>query len=222
MVKRRRLRQLERQFRRRTVDRIRAIQARLDSLSTTHSVLRYFIVEAQRTLEGGLLLPALLVVTTLLELRVRLAVLDHRLLGMSGKRRKTSAGKILREIEEDRSFGFAKMLDELHKAKIITNVDKNRLTNLYKSTRIPLHHAITGRFIRDRAEQENLVLLDDIGGRSGSHKFELVVEDYALPELEKTCDAIELLNRKVAAQHLLAFFFQALEKDGSQNYQKSH
>ncbi|OFW31422.1 MAG: hypothetical protein A3J28_07175 [Acidobacteria bacterium RIFCSPLOWO2_12_FULL_60_22] len=127
------LRSLDRQFGARTVTRIRRIQARFKTLGTTWSVTRYFVVEIDRALEGGLLLGSLLIATSLLELTVRLSVLEHRHADERRKASPRSARKILKEIEEDRQLTFARMLRELKDAQIFTEADVTRFNGLYTS-----------------------------------------------------------------------------------------
>ena len=64
-------RPLEEQFEPEAVRRIRSVQERLDRLQITYHASRYFVVEATRCLEAGLLLAALQVSTAMLELLVR-------------------------------------------------------------------------------------------------------------------------------------------------------
>jgi hypothetical protein len=64
-----------------------------------------------------------------------------------------------------------------------------------------LHHAITGRFARARADSGSIEFLDEIGlldYRSADH-FEQAIEDHSLSEIEECCKLLESIRTQGGA-----------------------
>jgi hypothetical protein len=111
---------------------------------------RLFAWELQRCPGAGLLLAALHVACSLLELRVR-----QRVLLMRGK----AAGEaghpdwpgLQTLLEEDRRRGgFKALADELTEGNVFAADGGETAKRFYDAVRIPIHHAIVARYARTR------------------------------------------------------------------------
>jgi len=151
------IRRLEERFEASTVEQIRALQLRLERLQITFSASRYFGAETIRCLEAGLILAALQVSTSMLELLVRETVIDRRM-GRVATSPRTDLDalecSLMREAEEDRSLSFVGMVRELEQHQALNADEADRLRSTYRDIRIQLHHAIIGRFVRQRGPTE--------------------------------------------------------------------
>ncbi|HTT20907.1 MAG TPA: hypothetical protein VMG82_18375 [Candidatus Sulfotelmatobacter sp.] len=115
----------------------------LDHLSDFRTGYKLYTSEIQGCLTGGLLLAAGSVSCALLELFVRDLTVAHRVHSRyEGDMR--LRGRVEREIEGDRHFGFSEMLKELQ-LTVITPGDATKLREFYDQTRIPLAHALVRR-----------------------------------------------------------------------------
>lgn len=139
------------------MEQIRALQLRLERLQITFSASRYFGAETIRCLEAGLILAALQVSTSMLELLVRETVIDRRM-GRVATSPRTDLDalecSLMREAEEDRSLSFVGMVRELEQHQALNADEADRLRSTYRDIRIQLHHAIIGRFVRQRGPTE--------------------------------------------------------------------
>ncbi len=194
------MRKLDKQFSRSKLKRIREIERRLQSLKSPVEQfdVRYLSLEAVGSLEAGLLFASLQVMTSLLEFIARHLFIYHRSLDATSRSRATRDDLIYdisKAIEEDRSFGFPKLLEELKAIKIFTTREVRKMLELYKRIRNPIHHAITGRYARSRDKYGFHEVFKLRGGR----EFEEAIERHAIPELELVCSAIESILAKFAA-----------------------
>jgi hypothetical protein len=144
------LRPLEEQFTKRTLLRIRKLQADLDSLPCREGAGRYYSKELKYALEAGLLLASLHLAASLLELYVR-----DLLIISTAKKTDDRKKQILDELEiyyEDstnpKQWFFSNIVDELQNQKIISDLDAKNVKAYYQDIRIPIHHGLTRRFLR--------------------------------------------------------------------------
>jgi hypothetical protein len=195
-----RIRSLEAQFSTDTVAQLRAIQQRVAQLETLRVIPRYVTVEIARCLEAGLLLAAIQVACSAWELVVRLAVVAARsgtVTTASQPDRARLASELLTAAEEDQRLTLFPMVNELVRYQVLTNEDAVAMQSLYRSVRIPLHHGIVGRYIRQRSD----VTISEIMGNSpalSGREFEEQLESHAVSELDRIFDQVELLCRRRA------------------------
>lgn len=196
-------RRLEERFEASAVERIRTLQQRLQHLQITFSASRYFGAETIRCLEDGLILAALQVSTSMLELLVRETVIDRRM-GRVAKLPGTDLDALeytlIREAEEDRSLVLPRMVVELVEYQVLTADEADRLRSTYLDMRIQLHHAIIGRFVRQRSPSELREFREKAGLAkfSDPEDFEKILETQGISELEKVMSCIELIVSKGA------------------------
>jgi hypothetical protein len=163
------IRKLEKQFSPKKVTRIRKLQTDISSLHFNGGAGRYFAIELINTLEAGLLLASLHLSCSLLELCVR----DLLIYISSPKtKRQDFMDTRVNEIEEQYEDGdkpmwtFHKMINELSQRKIIIKKDADKIKNFYERVRIPIHHGLTRRFVREHNDSP-VDFFDDIkNGRS--------------------------------------------------------
>jgi hypothetical protein len=122
------IRPLERQFEPDTVERIRALQRSLQSLPFEGRPARYLASEIVRCLEAGLLLAALQVALSLLELFFRDLLISIRFHQVSdgsdtlvGPWRKLD--QISEDIEDGSRLDFYSILDELVESAVVDQED---------------------------------------------------------------------------------------------------
>jgi hypothetical protein len=198
-----RVRPLDEQFEPEEAARIRSVQDRLAALKIRFDVSRYFVVEIIRCLEAGMLLSGLLVATALLELLVRVAVVNRRV-SVTPSTSTVEPGKVILEIhravEEDRSLGFSTLVMELEGIGVLSTSEAAELRRIYSSNRIPLHHAIIHRFIRFHTDPEWRDFLDESGlaAFSTGRDFEEAIETQAISLLEEVCSGVEQVVSKGA------------------------
>lgn len=120
----------------------------LEDLANPIAAYKIYTSEIQGCLSVGLLLAALSVSTSLLELFIRDLAVAHRILSRYGGDMNLT-GRIETEIEEDRQTTFDSMLKELE-LTVITPQDGEALRTFYRETRIPIAHALIRRMTGDR------------------------------------------------------------------------
>ena len=197
------IRSLAEQFEAEAVGQIRSAQERLDRLQITYHASRYFVVEAIRCLEAGLLLAALQVSSAMLELLVRETLAQARMSETKSATRSdmnTLAYRFVKEAEEDRSLSFPRMIDELVDRSILDSAEADLLKVRYSSTRNQLHHAIVGRFVRERSPSDLRDFIESIGLAhfSDARAFEEIIESQGVEELGAILSAIEVVVAKGA------------------------
>ena len=183
------IRRLDEQFEAQTVLRLRAIQASIASLPFKGGAGRYYAKELIYSIEAGLLLASLHIISSLLELFVR-----DLLISVSANR-STRSDVNINDIErkyEDESkplWTFSKMLDALSTQNIIGRADVDALKSFYRDVRIPLYHGLTRRFVRihdgyaPETDTENS--FDIFLGRTiRAHRIEDHLEESAISLLE--------------------------------------
>jgi hypothetical protein len=200
------IRPLEHQFEPEKVQKIRELEKSFQSLRSQFKVeaARYFVSEIVRCLEAGVLLAALEVATSLLELFV-LALLiaarreDHvfqHSVPSSQIFPPSPEDQIEREITDVKRLSFNSMVDEWAERRSIGQSDADAIKDFYKTVRIPIHHGLTRRFIcpsPDIDMQDDFLaglFLAGLGRRARLHKFEEVIEDGSLRHLSSIVDFI--------------------------------
>lgn len=157
--------------------KVRAISQLIDELEDLDNPMaayKIYTSEIQGCLSVGLLLAALSVSTSLLELFVRDLAVAHRVLSRYGGDMK-QRGRVETEIEEDRQTTFDSMLKELE-LTVITPQDGEALRKFYRDTRIPIVHALIRRMTGDRIFADVFPV--------GLHDIEKRIDDAALAEIK--------------------------------------
>lgn len=146
------IRPLEEQFKSHKVKRIRTIQALLCSSIYDDSVGKYYIEEINKSLEAGLWLASINLINSFLEIVIRdllfySLVKDLNINPSFGE----DASKLQQKLENSRDpeWSFDRIITELYNRQVINGFDKFKLKNYYKKVRIPIHHGISQRFVRD-------------------------------------------------------------------------
>lgn len=204
------IRPLEHQFEPEKVQKIRELEKSFQSLRSQFDIeaARYFVSEIVRCLEAGLLLAALEVAASLLELFV-LALLiaarreDHvfqHSVPSSQIFPPSPEDQIEREITDVKRLSFNSMVDEWAKRRSIGQSDADAIKEFYKTVRIPIHHGLTRRFIcpsPDIDMQDDLLARISLGRSGRDHRFEKVIEDDSLSHLSSIVDFIERYSNLV-------------------------
>lgn len=149
-----------------------------DRISSARPGYVVFSSEIRGCLFNGLLLAALGVSSSLLELFVRDLVvalrIQQRYSGDMGLR-----GQVENDLEADRQLGFVQMVQELTDL-VITPADAKELERFYDSIRIPLSHGLIRRFTSDGTGWLE-DLFADVARRS---KLEDAIESRAIGAIE--------------------------------------
>ena len=144
------------QFEPEKADRIRSLAGRIRSILTGAGGIRYFCLELARTLEAGALLAAIHVASSLLELSAR-QLLVFSLADDSDAKTENEElfprpiDVLEYEIEDDRRLSMYEILEELTDHGIIDESEKDKIEGFYSDIRIPIHHGITRRFVREES-----------------------------------------------------------------------
>jgi hypothetical protein len=172
----------------------------LRSLRSEGRASRIYINEIVEAIHLGLLLSAIELSTTLIEIWIRDLLVIERLKKNTYRSKHelhARLTKIDREIEGlDYGMSFRKMCNELRELESITAVELNWLLSQYERIRTPFHHGISGRivdpdnraedFLNDGSSKEAMFLAGIIG--SAPHRRANDLEDHvysaALPVLE--------------------------------------
>jgi len=183
------IRPLEQQFEPDKLQRIKELERLFESLSHQSGAAGYFTSEIVRCLDAGLLLAALEVATSLLELFVKDLLIAARLESSASQHRLPSfelpGNQMERKIEDVERLYFNGMIDELANRRIIEGSDAEAIKDFYKSVRIPVHHGLTRRFIRLSSgvrEDDSFAALS-LGRLGRFHKFEEVIEENSIRHL---------------------------------------
>lgn len=155
---------------------------------------KYFINEIISCLEAGLLLAALEVATSFLELFVRELLIVARC-GSSGTlggkpSRQLFFDKVRREIEDEERLSFGGMADELEGLEVIDPSDAYGIKDFYKTVRVPVHHGLTRRLICGPSYIPGEDWLDLLfpGSWDRLHKVEQLFEDDSITHLHDIAD----------------------------------
>lgn len=139
-----------------SANRLHIMSLALLELRTDGRASRVYINEIAAAIENGLLLAAIELSTTLLEIWIRdlLVVYKVRQVGVQSKiELRYLLTKIDREIEGiKRGVMFEGMCKQLLILRAIEQCEHDKLVSIYKEIRIPLHHGISGRLIEPTGE----------------------------------------------------------------------
>lgn len=178
------IRPLEEQLEYEKVKQFRLLIEAFRELDIPNGPGTYFRYEIIHSLEAGLLLAAIELSASLLELVVRdlVAKLREKKYGLLQKYGSYfSALKRRLDLENDRTMMFLQLLKELESNAIITSENADPVRKFYKYVRIPLHHGLTGRYISKSLQSPS----DDLFAVmfTASHSFEESIEQRAFEEL---------------------------------------
>jgi hypothetical protein len=182
------IRKLEKQFTPKKVTRIRALQTDISSLHFNGGAGRFYALELIYSLEAGLLLASLHLSCSLLELCVR-----DLLIYISSPKTKQQdfIDTQVNETEEQYEDGnkpmwtFHKMINELSERKIITKKDANKIKKFYERVRIPIHHGLTRRFVRENNDSPvDFLGAIKIGRSNRIHLLDEQMEDISINLIE--------------------------------------
>jgi len=194
------LRPPEQQFNINDAAKVRSFQGRLRSIRTTGRASDYFLFESINCLEAGLILAALQVSTSALELRARELWILVNVRAMDDK--KGNAFQVEISIEQDRGLLFAGLVDALQLHSIISPIDCDRLKDIYKGIRIPMHHGIVRRYINNKepnANSESLeILLRRVvaGFSTNQDEVESILEKHGIEDMGEIIAGLEILTSK--------------------------
>lgn len=185
-------RSLDEQFEAPKASKIRRIAEQFRSVANVGGGIRYFALEVVQCLQAGLLLSALHVASSLLELSVR-KLLINRL--FAEKRSSDDEGPMLNEllndveheIEDREQLGFQAIVDKLKSLSVIEEEEAEKLKTFYSDVRIPIQHGITRRFVREERNlkgEEDPLALFELDHMIRFHKFEEAIEDNSLKYLQ--------------------------------------
>jgi hypothetical protein len=197
-------RPLEQQFKAKTVTKIRGLIKSLQSLNVPAGPSNYYVFEIIRALETDLLLAAVELAASLLELMVRELVarlreknayLNHEIgpyLGASARRL---------DLEYERHLMFHQLVDELESSGIVTSANADLVRKFYREIRIPLQHGLTLRYVSQSQNSPSSDLLAVLQA-SCINSFEEDFEKRALEELKTVIHFIAVYSgkKKIAKQ----------------------
>lgn len=184
------VRPLQEQFEPETVDRIGKLKIAFQSLPFQGEPARYLTREIVGCLEAGLLLAAVQVALSLLEMFFRellVVVLFKEKYDEDIPSAHLLLDRIRQQIEDGRSprYDLYLILDQLTKRGIVEKRDAGGIKTLYKNVRIPIHHGLTRRFVKlsmgssGNEELEQLFL-----SLARFQQFDEMIEDRSLGHLE--------------------------------------
>lgn len=173
----------------------------LNSLPREKRASHIYINEIAEAIYLGLLLAAIELSTTLIELWIRDLLVIERLKQTNYRSKHellVQLTKIDREIEGLKNgMSFRKMCEELKDQESITGTEFDWLLSLYETVRTPFHHGISGRivdpdnrygdFLNEDSPKEAMFLIRIFGSvpHRRADDLENSIYDLALPVLEK-------------------------------------
>ncbi len=175
------IRNLDKQFEPPIVIRIRYLQEKISSIGFVGGVGRIYAKELVHSLEAGLFLASLHLSSSLLEVFVRdLLIFGYPKDSKTEKEFINKLNIVEKHIEDSKKpqWSFSKMTDDLHKHSVITEFESKRLKKFYNTTRIPILHGLSKRFMRFHGEKLISEYLDPKLYRG--HSFEEEIENNAL------------------------------------------
>jgi len=199
-------RSIEEQFEPDVALKLRLLEGRLEAVRTTGRASDYFIFEAVSSLDRGLLLATLQLVTAALELRARELLIQYAIAAAEPPARREVADQIQISIEQNRVYLFCGILSALEERGLIDVDERCQLKRIYQEIRIPLHHGIVGRYSRRGSADDDDSVVDSVldalwAGYRGHHTtsetdMESLVENYAVEDLGRVVTGVELLTSK--------------------------
>jgi hypothetical protein len=185
----------------------------LASLPFKDGAGRLYAKELLYSLEAGLLLASLHITASFLELFVRDLLIYATSRNTSVSDRLDLLLNALEKQYEDGTkpqWTFPKIVDELQSREVVSNSDAEEIKKFYKKVRIPIHHGLTRRFVRNHGEFEFEVESDSIldnllfGRLDRAHTLEKQLEEIAIQLIEVAVSFIKVYAPYVAGQHRLA------------------
>lgn len=144
-------RNLEEQFEPAVVERLRLVSGACLALRVSGRVSNYYLLEISRAIDHGMLLAAVELATTLLEIWLRDLLVIRKATQTPAKSAHELRWRMTkhdREIEGvKRGAGFAAIVDELRKLEVLDDHETSWLKGTYEQLRTPLHHGIGGRIV---------------------------------------------------------------------------
>jgi len=184
------IRGFEEQFEEETILKIRQLLKRIASFSMPAGVSHYYAVDLSLCLQAGALLAALQVASSLLEIFIRETVIERASEAYSDSHK--PVGAFQNKLEEMRNVGFKQMANELASSGIISIEDAKIAIQFYDDVRIPIHHGLPARFVRDTGKHQ--LIMDTLFGytQQVNHRdFEEIIEENALALVDIAVGIIE-------------------------------
>lgn len=154
-------RSLEEQFEPERANRLRLIEEAFLALRVSGRVSGYYLSEISRAIDRGMLLAAIQLATTLLEIWLRDLLVIRKVTQNTIKSThelRWLMTKIDREIEGiDNGSRFADLIRELQTLEVIDEGEVSWLKETYKQLRNPLHHGISGRIVDPEFAQREML-----------------------------------------------------------------
>lgn len=154
-------RSLEEQFEPDQASRLRLIEEAFLSLRVSGRVSNYYLLEISRAIDRGMLLAAIQLATTLLEIWLRdlLVIRKATQAAVTSKHElRWLMTRIDRESEGiETGAKFGDLLKELYTLGVLTDEEVSWLKNTYKQVRNPLHHGISGRIVDPELQQREML-----------------------------------------------------------------
>jgi hypothetical protein len=192
------LRTPEQQFCSRDAAKIRSFQGRLRAIRTTGRASDYFLFETINCLEVGLILAALQVSTSALELRARELWISMKFKEMDDK----SGGAYTVETSIEQGLFFADLVNALKSHNIIALSESKRLKEIYKAIRIPMHHGIVRRYINSKEPNAKSQILEILyryeiaGFTTDQGEVESILEYHGIEDIGEIIAGLEILTAK--------------------------
>jgi hypothetical protein len=154
-------RSLEEQFEPEVAARLRLVSEAFLALRVSGRVSNYYLLEIARAIDHGMLLAAIELATTLLEIWLRDLLVIRKATQVpatSSHELRWRMTKHDREIEgTKRGAGFAAMVEELRQFEVLDDEETAWLKETYEKIRTPFHHGISGRIVDPTLEHGDLL-----------------------------------------------------------------
>ncbi len=196
-------RSLEEQLEAEHCKKLRVIQASFESIRIQGRVSSYYIMEISRCIDRGMLLAAIELCTTLVEIWLRDLLVIRKAtadLSINREQYRLLITKYDREIEGSNKRGLSshKIINQLTELDVLNAKEVEWLYSLFNKVRNPLHHGLTGKLLDPEYHSQDLVesatskeaiLLAEVFGSSPEKRlscFEEFLDREAIGILEET------------------------------------
>lgn len=196
-------RSLEQQLEAKHCKKLRVIQASFESLRIRGRVSSYYIMEISRCIDRGMLLAAIELSTTLVEIWLRDLLVVRKAstdLSIDKYQYRLLITKYDREIEGSKERGLSShiIISQLTELDVLNSKEVEWLQSFFNKVRNPLHHGLTGKFLDpeyhsqdlvDSATSKEEILLAEVFGNSPEKRlscFEEFLDREAIGILEGT------------------------------------
>lgn len=190
------IRDLEEQFEEETVERIRDLVEKLESVQFPAGASRIYAYELAYCLEAGALLASLHLAGSLLEISARHKILEMSIEANTNRTEKEIEKEeptLEEKLEERKDLSFYDMCDALVEHAFWDPEDGKRAKEVYRSVRIPVHHGLPARFMKEHSDTTLLGLFRLSSGEmilSGG-SFEESVHSNAIDIVEETAEVLD-------------------------------